>query len=199
LAALAHRPDLGVEGNARLTSSTGIVLVILLAAIGITILSIRRLFLPHVFLGFFLIPPVALKLGSTGYRFLRYYIGDRGYRAAGPPLLELRLLAPVVVVSTVVVFWTGVALWVAGNSPGWLGRSWLSWHKLSFIVWIFATGIHVLAYIVRAGNLGLADLGRPIRGALTRQGLLAAGLVAGLVLALVMMKVPTPFLVPFDR
>jgi len=119
--------------------------------------------------------------------------------AADPPLLDLRLLAPVVVVSTVVVFWTGVALWVAGNSPGWLGRSWLSWHKLSFIVWIFATGIHVLAYIVRAGNLGLADLGRPIRGALTRQGLLAAGLVAGLVLALVMMKVPTPFLVPFDR
>jgi len=29
--------------------------------------------------------------------------------------------------------------------------------KLSFIVWILVTGIHVLAYSVRAGDLGLAD------------------------------------------
>ena len=193
--------DDGVEGNARLTSTTGIILFILFAAIGITILSIRRLVLPHVFIGFLLIPPVALKLGSTGYRFLRYYVRDPRYRAAGPPILELRLLAPVVVISTVVVFWSGVALWVAGNPPGWLGRPWLAWHKLSFIVWIFATGIHVLAYLVRAGDLGLADFirGHRLRGALTRQGIVAAGLVLGLVLAIAMLSLRTQFLVPGDR
>jgi hypothetical protein len=193
--------DGGVEGNARLTSTTGIILFILFAAIGITLLSIRRLVLPHVFIGFLLIPPVALKLGSTGYRFLRYYLGDTRYQVAGPPVIELRLLAPVVVVSTVVVFWSGVTLWVGGDSLGWLGRSWLSWHKLSFIFWIFATGIHVLAYIVKAGELGLADFidGHRVRGALTRQGLLAAGLVLGIVLAIAMLSLRTPFLTPIER
>jgi len=188
----------GVEGNARLTSTTGIILFLLFAAIGITILSIRRLVLPHVFIGFLLIPPVALKLGSTGYRFLRYYLRDPRYRVAGPPILELRLLAPVVVISTIVVFWSGVALWVAGNDSGWLGRSWLTWHKLAFIVWIFATGIHILAYLVRAGDLGLADLigGHRLRGALTRQGLVVAAVVLGVVLAIAMLSLQTPFLVP---
>jgi len=31
----------------------------------------------HMFIGMVLIPPIALKLGSTGYRFVRYYT-DRG-------------------------------------------------------------------------------------------------------------------------
>jgi len=174
----------GVEANARLTSSAGIVLLILFAAVGVTILAIRRLFFPHVFIGFLVIPPVALKLGSTDYRFFRYYSGDPRYRAAGPPLLELRLLAPVVVVSTVAVLGTGVALWLAGNDSQWLGRSWLSWHKLSFLVWIFATGIHVLAYLTRAGELGMADfLGRRrLGGALTREGLVLAGVILGMCL-----------------
>ena len=55
-----------------------------------------------------LIPPVALKLGSTGYRFARYYLGSPVYRAKGPPLLPLRLLAPVLVLTTLLVFATGV-------------------------------------------------------------------------------------------
>jgi hypothetical protein len=181
----------GVEANARLTSSAGIVLFILFAAVGITILAIRRLFFPHVFIGFLVIPPVAIKLGSTGYRFFRYYSGDEGYRAAGPPLLELRLLAPVVVASTVAVLGTGVALWLAGSDGEWLGRSWISWHKLSFFVWLFASGIHVVAYLTRAGDLGLADfLGRRrLSGALTREGLILAGVILGVVLASVMLSI----------
>ena len=35
-------------------------------------------------IGMVLIPPVALKLGSTGYRFARYYLGSPVYRAKGP-------------------------------------------------------------------------------------------------------------------
>ena len=180
-----------VEANARLTSSAGIVLFVLFAAIGVTILAIRRLFFPHLFIGFLLIPPVAVKLASTGYRFFRYYSGDARYRAAGPPLLELRLLAPVVVISTVAVLGTGVALWLDRSDNGWLGRSWLSWHKLSFIVWIFATGVHVLAYFTRAGELGLADFlpDHRVAGAPIRQGIVAAGVILGLVLSVALLGV----------
>src|SRR5205823_3919476 len=90
----------GPDGNERLTAASGAVLFLLLAAEGVTILSIGQLLSPHVFIGMLLIPPVALKLASTGWRFARYYRGTREYREKGPPLLPLRLLAPVVVAST---------------------------------------------------------------------------------------------------
>ncbi len=42
------------------------------------------LLVAHMFIGLVLIPPVLLKLGSTGYRFARYYTGAPAYRAKGP-------------------------------------------------------------------------------------------------------------------
>ena len=56
----------GTEGNARLIGWTGLVLLVLLAIEGVTILDIRPLLSVHVFVGLLLIPPVALKLGATG-------------------------------------------------------------------------------------------------------------------------------------
>ena len=44
----------------------------LLAVIGVTILRIGQLLSVHLFVGMLLIGPVLLKMGSTGYRFLRY-------------------------------------------------------------------------------------------------------------------------------
>ena len=73
---------------------TGIALLVLLAAEGITILRIHRLLPAHFFIGLLLIPPVVLKMTSTGYRFVRYYMGDPDYRRAGPPPPLLRLVAP---------------------------------------------------------------------------------------------------------
>ena len=72
-------------------------LVILLIAEGITILNMRGLRGPHMFIGLMLIPPIALKLASTGYRFVRYYTGAPVYVAKGPPQLALRVLAPLLV------------------------------------------------------------------------------------------------------
>src|SRR5436305_2688984 len=63
----------GPDGNERLTAASGAVLFLLLAAEGVTILSIGQLLSPHLFIGMLLIPPVALKLASTGWRFARYY------------------------------------------------------------------------------------------------------------------------------
>jgi hypothetical protein len=96
------------------------------------------------FLGILLIPPVALKMASTGYRFVRYYTSDPRYRRKGPPPPALRLMAPIVVASTVVVFASGVALLLLGpSSRGLL----LLVHRASFIVWVAATAIHVLAHL----------------------------------------------------
>jgi hypothetical protein len=83
----------GAEGNEILTSAAAVVLVVLLVAEGITIVHMRRLFSAHMFIGLVLIPPVIVKLGSTGYRMVSYYAGARAYRVKDAPLLPLRLMA----------------------------------------------------------------------------------------------------------
>jgi len=134
----------GTDGNQLLTAQTGAILLVLLAILGVTILRIGQLLSIHMFVGMLLIGPVALKLASTGYRFARYYTLSPSYRKAGPPAPALRLIAPLVVISTVAVFATGVALLLIGPSS----RDVLvPLHKASFIVWIVFTGIHVLGHI----------------------------------------------------
>ncbi|HXX89281.1 MAG TPA: hypothetical protein VEI83_03540, partial [Acidimicrobiales bacterium] len=108
--------DRGVEANARLTAAAAVVLFVLLALEGFTILGVRQLLTPHVFIGMLLIPPVIVKIASTSYRFARYYLGDPAYRRKGPPPLLLRLLGPLVVVLTLVVLASGVALLLAPAS-----------------------------------------------------------------------------------
>jgi hypothetical protein len=135
----------GADGNEVLTTATAVLLTCLLVAEGITIIDLGGLTAAHMFIGMALIPPVALKLGSTGYRFARYYTGSSVYRAKGPPLLPLRLMAPVLVLATVAVFATGVALLLVGHKSD----SLLFFHKLSFIVWGAVFGIHFLAYLPR--------------------------------------------------
>jgi hypothetical protein len=177
----------GTAGNEQLTAATGVVLILLLAALGVTIVRIGQLLAAHMFIGMLLIGPVALKVASTGYRFARYYAGSPRYRAKGPPHLALRSLAPLVVLSTVAVFATGVALLVLG--PGSRGSLPLL-HKVSFIVWVAVTAVHVLGHLAELPRALTADRQRARpwddlgsgRGA--RALLLASSLVGGLVLAL---------------
>ena len=149
----------GADGNERLTAATAVVLLVLLAVEGVTILFLRPLLSVHVFVGMLLIPPVALKLGTVGYRFARYYSGSRPYRLKGPPHLLMRVLvAPVLVASTLGLFATGVALIVLGPSGGIV----LGLHKASFVVWFGAMSVHVLAYVLRAAGTRAGGL-EPLR------------------------------------
>ena len=125
-----------------LTSAAAVVLVALLAAEGITIVRMRGLLSAHMFIGLVLIPPVMLKLGSTGYRMVRYYARSSAYRSSGPPRLPLRLMAAVLVVSTIAVLASGVLLLAAGHKSSAV----LTIHKLSFIVFGVVVGVHFLAY-----------------------------------------------------
>jgi len=172
----------GVEGNPRLTASAAMVLLVLLAAEGVTLLSIGRLLTAHVFIGFALVPPTALKVGTTVYRFARYYAGSRAYRRKGPPPLILRLLGPVVVITTLTLLATGVALSATKGSTRDLA---LFLHKASFVVWFAAMTVHVLGHLFDVARLGARDwrTNRPaaavIDGARTRRWLIAAVIVAG--------------------
>ena len=182
----------GVAANERLTALTGVLLLVLLALMGITVLSIRRLLPEHFLLGFLLIPSVALKLASTGYRFGRYYTGDAQYRRAGPPELLMRLIAPIVVISTVAVFATGIELWLFGLR---FGSIWVEAHKLSFAVWLPATAVHVLGHLNRTGQVVTEEVSAShSRSAITRRSLLAASLIAGVVLAAASLTYATPFI-----
>src|SRR5262249_38044941 len=127
-----------------------------------------------------LLGPVAVKLASTGYRFARYYTGGAEYVRAGPPQTIMRfLVAPVLVLSTLTLFGSGVALLVVPHRGLVLGL-----HKASFIVWFGAMTIHVLAYTARAVRHGLADFtGRLPGGNRMRLVVAAAAVVAGVVIA----------------
>jgi hypothetical protein len=178
----------GASGNEQLTAVTGAVLLVLLAALGVTIVRIGGLLNEHMFLGMLLLGPVALKISSAGYRFVRYYTASPRYRAKGPPPAMMRAIAPIVVISTVVVFASGVALLFAGSSSR---STLLPLHKVSFIVWLAFTALHVLGHLAEL-PAALRAAGRSERpwddlgaGRGGRALSLAAALVGGLVLALV--------------
>jgi len=140
-----------------MTASAAVALLVLLAVEGATILSLRQLLPVHLFVGALLIPPVALKMGSTGYRFARYYTGNREYRAKGPPPAILRAIAPLVVLTTVIVLASGIALLLAGPSSK---DTLLPIHKVGFIVWLVFTGVHVLWHLFELPSPVRADLAR---------------------------------------
>jgi hypothetical protein len=174
----------GPPGNERLTTSVGLVLLVLLALETLTTLALRSYLPVHIFLGLLLLPPLALKLASTGWRFLRYYTGNKPYRLEGPPRLLLRLLAPLLIASTLSLFGSGVALIVVGHGGGLL----LSVHAVSFVVWGAMITVHVLAYLVQTLRVGPADWRRHaelvVAGARSRRAALSGALLAGAVLAL---------------
>lgn len=178
----------GTAGNELLTSMTGALLIVLLAVLGITILRIHQLIWLHLFLGLVLLCPITVKMGSTGYRFVRYYTQNPAYRSKGPPEPLMRLTAPIVVASTLVVFATGILLLIAGPS----GRGqYLFLHKASFVIWLAVTAVHVLGHLVDLRRSlvpkhELSGLPRSSPGAAGRWLALAGALVAGLVLAIVL-------------
>jgi hypothetical protein len=175
----------GTAGNRLLTSATGLVLAALLAAEGVTILWMGGLRTEHMFIGLVLIGPVALKLASTGYRFARYYTRSPRYRAEGPPLLALRLLAPVLAATTLLIFATGVLLLIAGHRSGLL----LELHKVAFIVWSACFGVHFLWYLPRAWTALATSLRADrVPGSSLRTLLLGAALGGGTALALALLS-----------
>ena len=178
----------GTRGNEILTSTVAVLLTGLLMAEGVTVIHMGGLVSAHMFIGMVLIPPVLLKLASTGYRFVRYYTGSQAYRAKGPPPLALRLMAPVLVVTTLAVLTTGVLLLATGHKSGAL----LEIHKVSFIVWLAAFAVHFLVYIPRVVRSLRTDWSsarrQAVPGAGVRAMVVTASLGGGVAVALVLVS-----------
>lgn len=172
-----------MEANARITGATAAILVVLLAVEGATIVSVRSLLTPHVLIGMILVPPVALKIATTSWRFGRYYRGAPAYRRKGPPKVILRFLGPFVVILTVVMFASGILVLLG---PPALRSQTLFVHQASFVLWFGAMTIHVLGHARETMHLAPLDWARRTRrevsGAGARQTALALSLLAGVVL-----------------
>jgi len=199
----SHRTDAvlgrtgGPAGNARLTAWTGAILFVLFVAEVVTLLDVRGLISWHVALGVLLVPPALLKTATTGWRLLRYYTRGRPYVEAGPPILPLRLLGPLVVLTTLGLLGSGLVLIALGaqrsREDGVAGFSWVNIHQGFFILAGVALGLHFLAravpaWMIIAGRRKESP-GRPPRvpGGAGRLAVIALTLaVAGVTTALVL-------------
>jgi hypothetical protein len=193
-ARIAHRSRFqrmfggGTNGNEQLTAVAGVILLVLFAVLGVSIVWIGQLLWLHLFLGVLLMGPVLLKLASTGYRFVRYYTSNPAYRRKGPPHPLMRVMGPLVILSTLGVFFTGLLLLIDG--PGASGTIRLL-HKLTFFAWLGAIAIHVLWHLrelpaaLVAVSRGEGGRRRDLPGSRGRGLALVAAFAGGLVLALI--------------
>ena len=144
-----------------------------------------------------LVGPVLLKIASTVYRFVRYYSHSAPYVRKGPPSPVLRVLGPLVILTSVAVLGTGVMLAVVGR-----GGQWLFLHKASFVLWFGVMTIHVLNYAPRLLRMLGARTeygGRAVAvpGGASRWLLLAASLAVGVGVAAVTMQLSAKWGVSF--
>jgi hypothetical protein len=176
----AQQSDAGIVGNQRLTAATGAVLLVMLCVEAITVLSLDQFFPIHIAVGLALIPVVLLKLGSTAYRMVRYYLGTEPYRSRGAPELWLRLMGPVLGVSAVAVLASGVGLIAFGRGGGIGGI-----HSTSALIFGVTAGIHTLAHLKSLPRLLRGDRPRrsPVPGAGRRWTAVALSLLTGTALA----------------
>ena len=171
------------DGNERITAAVGIILIVLtVAELGTLVLGLQTFLHWHVFIGLVLLPPIALKLASTGWRFARYYTRNDAYRMKGAPQLAMRLLAPFLVLLTVLLFGSGVAMgFVHGHALQLARRI----HGPAAFLWTVTLGIHVLVYTPRALRAIAGDLRARTRRQIADVRLRAYVVVFAIVIGLV--------------
>jgi hypothetical protein len=190
---LATRFPGGPEGNRNLTALLGALLLAgIVVELATLVLGLRQTLPVHIFVGVALIPIVALKLASTGWRMIRYYTRSPAYRAEGPPRPLLRGIAPLVVGSTVALLGSGVGLVLAGPQTQFLRAV----HSASFVLFLVVVGTHAVAHLPKLRRSAFADWasGRRAQGHAVRRGVAAFGLVAGGALAVAALESAGPWM-----
>lgn len=189
---VARRFPGGPRGNRNLTALLGALLLAgILVELGTLLLGLQQTMAVHIAVGVALIPLAAVKLGSTGWRMIRYYTRNPDYRAEGPPRPFLRGIAPLVVGSTVALLGSGVGLVFAGPHA----RYFNAVHSTSFAIFVIVVGAHALAYLPKLRRFAFADWarGRRTQGHALRRGLVAFALVAGGSFAVAAVETASPW------
>lgn len=132
----------GVIGNERLTALVSLVLLVLIIVELVTSAFLQMWLPAHTVIGVLLAGPLLVKMGSTGWRFLRYYTRVPAYVRRGPPPLVLRVLGPVLLVSTLVMVGSGIGLVVTGPL-----QPFLLVHVFSALIWLPLLAVHSLAHL----------------------------------------------------
>jgi len=184
-----------VVGNERMTALAGAVLLVLILVELVTAAYLTALLSAHVFAGVLLAGPLIVKLGSTGWRFLRYYTGSPAFVRRGPPRLALRVLAPLLIATTLVVIGSGIGLVVTG--PRYAGPL-LPLHGFSVLIWFPLNAIHVFAHIRRVPRLVSDDWSKPsverAPGRGLRLGMNLGALMGGALAAILLLPVAVPWI-----
>jgi cytochrome b subunit of formate dehydrogenase len=188
-----HRTG-GPAGNARLTAWLGMALIVVLLVEGITLLSLHSLVGVHIVVGTLAVPLVLAKTASTGWRIAQYYLGSPAYRRAGPPPLALRILGPSVIVMSLAVLGTGLALVPLGRASfaplftiGGADVSAVALHKIAFVGWFVVTSVHVLTRFLPATTIIAGDRGARVPGRSARAALVGLSLMVGVVAGVVVL------------
>lgn len=125
---------------------------------------------------------------------MRYYRGSPAFVRKGPPRLALRALAPLLVLTTLVLVGSGIGLLVTGPThPGPV----LFLHGISFVVWLPMVAVHLFAYLRRVPRL-IGDDWRNHRPEPTsprgvRLGVNLAALLIGALAAILALGSATPW------
>ncbi|TAN24164.1 MAG: hypothetical protein EPN30_06855 [Actinomycetota bacterium] len=195
--------ETATHANTRLTALTGLLIFLLLAAEGVTVPFVGQLFTLHAFIGWLLLPPILLKISSTSYRFVMYYVGNPRYTKAGPPKPLLRIIGPLIIITTTLLMWSGIEMVLIGPHGSNIAF-WGTIHKASFIFWFGLMAVHVLAYFLKAGTLSISELARrsgahSVRtsGRLIRLAVVAGSLVLGAILGLHQWHLTGPWVAMF--
>jgi hypothetical protein len=182
----------GVIGNERLTALVSFVLLVLIIVELVTSAVLRSWLPAHTFVGVLLAGPLLVKMSSTGWRFLRYYTRAPAYVRRGPPPLVLRVLGPVLLVTTLVMIGSGIGLVVTGPI-----QPFLLVHVFSALVWLPLMAVHSLAHWLQVPGR-LADDWRDERGSRSqvgrglRLGVNLGGLLLGVIAAVLLFPAATP-------
>src|SRR6266571_843407 len=142
---LEHKEEekhVGVIGNERLTALVSLMLLVLIIVELVTSAFLCTWLPAHTIVGVILAGPLLVKMGSTGWRFLRYYTRVPAYVRRGPPPLVLRVLGPVLLVTTLVMVGSGIGLVVTGPL-----QPFLLTHVFSALVWLPLIAVHSLAHL----------------------------------------------------
>lgn len=180
--------------NERMTALAGAILFVLIMVELVVTANLHGLITQHVFVGVLLSGPLVVKMFSTGSRFVRYYAKSPAFVRSGPPNPLLRLMAPFLVLLTLLVFISGFALAFVG--PMHMGL-FLKIHAASVALWIPMLAVHIYAHVRKVPSLIASEWAKQptqrVSGRGGRFGINISALIIGAIAAVVMLPYSAPW------